>query len=92
MRTCARQGDDECDDMQTMTGQESLGASTRGQFSFDPEPRKQADKFSNWNIPPQNDPNWNTEIRRRDQIGIWGTNMEYLGVEGPKWNITQFFL
>ena len=23
-----------------------------------------------WNIPPQNDPNWNTEIRRRDQIGI----------------------
>eukprot|EP01047_Picozoa_sp_COSAG01_P075228 COSAG01_NODE_12825_length_1680_cov_2.804554_2_plen_391_part_00 len=32
--------------MQTMTGQESLGASTRGQFSFDPEPRKRADKFS----------------------------------------------
>eukprot|EP01047_Picozoa_sp_COSAG01_P023733 COSAG01_NODE_1445_length_10281_cov_33.445099_2_plen_139_part_00 len=42
------------------------------------------------NIPPQNDPNWNTEIRRRYQIGIWGTNMEYLGVEGPKWNITLY--
>ena len=45
-----------------------------------------------WNILPQNDPNWNTGIRQRDQIGIWGTNMEYLGVEGPKWNITLLLL
>ena len=46
------------------------------------------EKGPNWNILPQNDPNWNTEIRRRDQIGIWGTNVEYWVVEGPKWNIT----
>eukprot|EP01049_Picozoa_sp_SAG25_P012431 SAG25_NODE_1681_length_2561_cov_3.272543_4_plen_222_part_00 len=38
---------DERDDTQTMTGRESLGPSTRRQFSFDPEPRKQADKISN---------------------------------------------
>jgi hypothetical protein len=38
---------DERDDTQTMTGRESLGPSTRRQFSFDPDPRKQADKLSN---------------------------------------------
>ena len=28
------------------------------------------EKGPKWNILPQNDPNWNTGIRKRDQIGI----------------------
>eukprot|EP01047_Picozoa_sp_COSAG01_P077045 COSAG01_NODE_13738_length_1542_cov_2.445599_3_plen_256_part_01 len=50
------QGDDECDDMQTMTGQESLGASTRGQFRFEAEGRKQHDGVMNAEFCNSSDP------------------------------------
>eukprot|EP01049_Picozoa_sp_SAG25_P006146 SAG25_NODE_449_length_7908_cov_17.677039_3_plen_218_part_00 len=50
------QGDDECDDMQTMTGQESLGASTRGQFRFEAEGRKQHDGVMNADFCNSSDP------------------------------------
>eukprot|EP01047_Picozoa_sp_COSAG01_P101506 COSAG01_NODE_31228_length_601_cov_1.059761_2_plen_155_part_01 len=43
-------------DMQTMTGQESLGPSTRGQFSFDPEGRKQSDGLMNADFCDSSDP------------------------------------
>jgi hypothetical protein len=42
--------------MQTMTGQESLGVSTRGQISFDPEGRKQSDGVMNADFCNSSDP------------------------------------
>jgi hypothetical protein len=48
---------------------------------------------SKWNISRQTDPKWNTGIRSRGQIGIREDKMEYLTVEGTKWNIiTLIFL
>eukprot|EP01048_Picozoa_sp_COSAG05_P025033 COSAG05_NODE_6173_length_1008_cov_1.303630_1_plen_173_part_10 len=44
------------EDMQTMTGVESLGASTRGQFSFDPEGRLQRDGIMNCDFCNSSDP------------------------------------
>ena len=41
-----------------------------------------------WNISPQNDPKWNSEISTEGPNRNISPKMEYLGVEGPKWNVT----